>query len=200
MKTFKQLRAAQKLVSRANTASSVVPLSPSIFSDNRAVDYSSPAYKKAAQDSYRAAISLVDDLELDLGFDNKSNQLKQALHSIELRLEHLDKILSRLDLFMTTKKRARVQIETSQSALLDTKRMVDINFICSLLDVNRSTIYAWIAADKFIKQTTLSGGTSRWRLDEVEAWIEVHRNARALKKCRSPKAVTETLAGEHQSE
>ena len=84
----------------------------------------------------------------------------------------------------------------NESASVDPNRMVDINFLSTLIGVNRSTIYAWIAAGKFVKQIPLSDGTSRWQLEEVEAWLEASREARASKKCRAPVAAHRTKSKE----
>ena len=115
-----------------------------------------------------------------------------ALQDIQAILNQHAEILQRLDTALKTSRRGRVQMGGNESASVDPNRMVDINFLSTLIGVNRSTIYAWIAAGKFVKQIPLSDGTSRWQLEEVEAWLEASRQARASKKCRAPVAAHRT--------
>ena len=89
-------------------------------------------------------------------------------------------------------RRGRVQMGGIESASVDSNRKADINYLSTLIRVNRSTIYAWIAANKFVKQIPLSDGTSRWQLEEVEAWLKASREARASKKCRAPGTANRT--------
>ena len=115
-----------------------------------------------------------------------------ALQDIQAILNQQAEILQRLDTALKTSRRSRVRLGGTESASVDPNRMVDINFLSTLIGVNRSTIYAWIAAGKFVKQIPLSDGTSRWQLGEVEAWLESSRQARASKKCRAPVAANRT--------
>lgn len=115
-----------------------------------------------------------------------------ALQDIQAILIQHAEILQRLDTTLKTSRSGRAQKGSTQSAAVDPNRMVDINFLSTLIGVNRSTIYAWAAAGKFVKQIPLSDGTSRWQLGEVEAWLEASRQGRASKKCRAPVASRRT--------
>lgn len=81
-----------------------------------------------------------------------------------------------------------MQMGGIESASVDPNRMADINFLSTVIRVNRSTIYGWIAAKKFVKKIPLPDSTSHWQLKEVEAWLKASREARASKKFRTTDA------------
>ena len=37
-------------------------------------------------------------------------------------------------------------------------------------DISRPTIWRWVKQGKFPKPTKLAGGSSRWKLSDLEAW------------------------------
>ena len=124
--------------------------------------------------------------------NTRTTDIHVALQDIQAMLTQHAQILQRLDSELKSGRRNRKHDGIAKSASVDPNRMVDVTFLSNLIGVNRSTIYAWVAAGKFVKQTPLSNGTSRWQLEEVEAWLEANREARSTKKCRAPKVNQQT--------
>ena len=93
--------------------------------------------------------------------DTSTSDIRAALQDIQAMLNQHAQILQRLDSELKSERRSRKNDGIAKSASADRNRMVDVTFLSNLIGVNRSTIYAWVAAGKFVKQTPLSNGTSR---------------------------------------
>ena len=184
MRTFKSTRMARAM---SLTSRNVSPINTFELPRKNTVDAVCPrsfiANEPLSDQMDTAAAPLI---YLRANTNTRTADVLVALQDIQAILNQHAEILQRLDTALKTSRRSRVQIGGTESASVDPNRMVDIGFLSTLIGVNRSTIYAWIAAGKFVKQIPLSGGTSRWQLEEVEAWLEASREARASKKCRAP--------------
>lgn len=58
------------------------------------------------------------------------------------------------------------------SELLDDARLLRMKEVEHWTGLKRSALYARIREGKFPKQSALSGRCSRWRADQVAAWME----------------------------
>lgn len=64
---------------------------------------------------------------------------------------------------------------------MNTSELVDVPSVCKLLGgVHRSTLHRWIASGRFPPPIKLNAGTARWRVGEIEAFIEKAASERAL--------------------
>lgn len=50
-------------------------------------------------------------------------------------------------------------------------RYITISTLADRLHVGVSTIYRWVAEDRFPRPIGMTNGTSRWNVREVEAWL-----------------------------
>ena len=48
--------------------------------------------------------------------------------------------------------------------------------LASRFGVTRQTVWRWARADDFPKPLSLSAGTSRWRLEDIERWETARAN------------------------
>lgn len=190
MRTFKNMRAARAI---APPSRNVLPIETFELPRTSACDavQTRPSIPNGPTSEQMGAAS-APFIYLRANTNTRTADVLVALQDIQAILNQHAEILLRVDAALKTSRRGRAQMGGTESASVDPNRMVDINFLSTLIGVNRSTIYAWIAAGKFVKQTPLSHGTSRWRLGEVEAWLDANREARTSKKCRSPLAAAHT--------
>ena len=190
MRTFKSTRMARAMSSTSRNVSPIYSFELSRKNMGDAVHPRSSITNEPLSEQMDAAAAPL--IYLRANTNTRTADVLVALQDIQAILNQHAEILQRLDTALKTSRRGRVQMGGNESASVDPNRMVDINFLSTLIGVNRSTIYAWIAAGKFVKQIPLSDGTSRWQLEEVEAWLEASREARASKKCRAPVAAHRT--------
>lgn len=190
MRTFKSMRMARAMSSTSRNVSPIYYFELSRKNMDDAVHPRSSITNEPLSEQMDAAAAPL--IYLRANTNTRTADVLVALQDIQAILNQHAEILQRLDTALKTSRRGRVQMGGNESASVDPNRMVDINFLSTLIGVNRSTIYAWIAAGKFVKQIPLSDGTSRWQLEEVEAWLEASREARASKKCRAPVAAHRT--------
>ena len=190
MRTFKSTRMAPAISSTSRNVSPIYSFELSRKNMGDAVHPRSSITNEPLSEQMDAAAAPL--IYLRANTNTRTADVLVALQDIQAILNQHAEILQRLDTALKTSRRGRVQMGGNESASVDPNRMVDINFLSTLIGVNRSTIYAWIAAGKFVKQIPLSDGTSRWQLEEVEAWLEASREARASKKCRAPVAAHRT--------
>ena len=190
MQTFKSTRMARAMSSTSRNVSPIYSFELSRKNMGDAVHPRSSITNEPLSEQMDAAAAPL--IYLRANTNTRTADVLVALQDIQAILNQHAEILQRLDTALKTSRRGRVQMGGNESASVDPNRMVDINFLSTLIGVNRSTIYAWIAAGKFVKQIPLSDGTSRWQLEEVEAWLEASREARASKKCRAPVAAHRT--------
>lgn len=61
-----------------------------------------------------------------------------------------------------------------------TSELVDFQVVCERFGVHRSTVHRWIASGRFPPPIKLNAGTARWRVAEIEAFIEKAASERAL--------------------
>lgn len=54
-------------------------------------------------------------------------------------------------------------------------RLLKVSELAKFLGVSQSTIYRWLEADKLPKPFDLGEAAVRWRLSEIEAWLEGQR-------------------------
>ena len=186
MRTFKSTRMAQAISSTSRNISPINTFELHRKNTGDAVQPCSPIANVPIPDQIDTTSASL--IYLRANTNTRTANVLVALQDIQAILIHHTEFLQRLDTALKTSRRGRVQKGATDSASVDPSRMVDINFLSTLIGVNRSTIYAWIAAGKFVKQTPLSDGTSRWQLEEVEAWLEARREARVSEKCRAPMA------------
>ena len=186
MRTFKSMHAAR---ASAPPSRNVLPIKTFELPQASACDAVQPRPSIPNEStSEQMGAASAPFIYLRANTNTRTADVLVALQDIQAILIQHAEILQRLDTALKTSRRGRLQMGGTESASVDPNRMVDINFLSTLIGVNRSTIYAWIAAGKFVKQTPLSDGTSRWQLEEVEAWLEARREARVSKKCRAPMA------------
>ena len=190
MRTFKSTRMARAMSSTSRNVSPIYSFELSRKNMGDAVHPRSSITNEPLSEQMDAAAAPL--IYLRANTNTRTTDVLVALQDIQAILNQHAEIVQRLDTALKTSRRGRVQMGGNESASVDPNRMVDINFLSTLIGVNRSTIYAWIAAGKFVKQIPLSDGTSRWQLEEVEAWLEASREARASKKCRAPVAAHRT--------
>ena len=190
MRTFKSTRMARAMSSTSRNVSPIYSFELSRKNMGDAVHPRSSITNEPLSEQMDAAAAPL--IYLRANTNTRTADVLVALQDIQAILNQHAEILQRLDTALKTSRRGRVQMGGNESASVDPNRMVDINFLSTLIGVNRSTIYAWIAAGKFVKQIPLSDGTSPWQLEEVEAWLEASREARASKKCRAPVAAHRT--------
>ena len=190
MRTFKSTRMARAISSTARNVSPIKTFAVPRKNTGDAVCPRSFIENEPISDQTDTASAPL--IYLRTNTNTRTADVLVALQDIQAILIQHAEILQRLDTALKTSRRGRVQMGGIESASVDLNRMVDINFLSTLIGVNRSTIYAWAAAGKFVKQIPLSDGTSRWHLGEVEAWLEASRQTRASKKCRAPVAAHRT--------
>ena len=46
--------------------------------------------------------------------------------------------------------------------------------VCARLKISRSTLYSWVAQNRFPRQARYGVRAVGWRSDDVERWIESH--------------------------
>lgn len=52
-------------------------------------------------------------------------------------------------------------------------RWIDVANLSKRLCVSRNTVWRWVREDRFPAPVRLSGGCTRWRLDDIERWEQV---------------------------
>ena len=57
---------------------------------------------------------------------------------------------------------------------LDTNRLLRIAEVCNQTSLAKSTIWLWVAQQKFPKPLSLSPTVKVWRKSDVDAWIDSH--------------------------
>jgi predicted DNA-binding transcriptional regulator AlpA len=185
MRTPKSMRAARTSAPPFRTkSSSSVPELPRATVDDAVhlhahITTSPISYQ--AKDAKALAIKLSDITDSGLA------DVLAALIDVQKTLAHHTESLLRLEAASQAPKRLRPgRTSGIENTSFDSKRAVSVDFVADLIGVSRSTVYAWSAAGKFIKQTPMSDGTSRWQLDEVQAWMESRRESRMSNRCRTP--------------
>jgi prophage regulatory protein len=57
---------------------------------------------------------------------------------------------------------------------LDTNRLLRIAEVCNQTSLAKSTIWLWVAQQKFPKPLSLSPTVKVWRKSDIDAWIDSH--------------------------
>lgn len=52
------------------------------------------------------------------------------------------------------------------------ERYMRINEVIEMLSVGKSTVWAWVKADKFPKPIKLSEYVTVWKLSDIEEWVQ----------------------------
>ena len=61
---------------------------------------------------------------------------------------------------------------SAEIAVSEAIRLLNANDVCALARVSRSTLFKMVREDKCPKPIHLQPKVSRWRSDEIAAWIE----------------------------
>jgi prophage regulatory protein len=57
---------------------------------------------------------------------------------------------------------------------LDTNRLLRISEVCNHTSLAKSTIWLWVAQEKFPKPLSLSPTVKVWRKGDIDTWIDSH--------------------------
>jgi prophage regulatory protein len=57
---------------------------------------------------------------------------------------------------------------------LDTNRLLRIADVCNQTSLAKSTIWLWVAQEKFPRPLSLSPTVKVWRQADIDAWINSH--------------------------
>ena len=55
---------------------------------------------------------------------------------------------------------------------LEDKRLLKLNAVLSVTSISKTTLYELIRAGEFPQPLRITPQASRWRADEIDAWIE----------------------------